>query len=110
MNIQTRLDIEKRIASMVVRDAIAASYSVTVFDGEMHTVIKSRIARQVIDALMTTDEDVLKIYDHMGTYIGMVYFVYGNDGFDVICDYSVSLETLLIGANALALQLEEQYS
>jgi hypothetical protein len=46
----------------------------------------------------------------MGTYIGMVYFVYGNDGFDVICDYSVSLETLLIGANALALQLEKQYS
>ena len=31
-----------------------------------------------------------------------VYLVYGNDGWDVISDYSVKLETELACANALA--------
>ena len=35
-----------------------------------------------------------------------VFLVYGNDGWDVIADYNVSLEPLLEPINKLALSLE----
>lgn len=39
--------------------------------------------------------------------IGWVYLVYGNDGWDVISDYTTNLERLLRGANKLSDKLEE---
>ena len=39
-----------------------------------------------------------------------VFLVFGNDGYDVINDYSASLEALLEPVNALVDNLEEQYS
>lgn len=38
---------------------------------------------------------------------GWVYLVYGNDGYDVISDYTTNLEKLLKGANKLSDKMEE---
>ena len=110
MNIQTRIKIETRIVSRVVKDALRAGYTLSLCDGEVWTVKRSTQYRAIMSAIMTTDEDLIRLRDKDGNNLGTVYFVYGNDGFDVIADYSVSLEEFLTGANEYATKLELQYA
>lgn len=99
----------------VIADALAAGYLLSVYDGEETTVRFSQDAEQIFGALRSTDEDRLNFYERVGgpsvgavKYIGHVYFVYGNTGYDVVCDSSVSLEAVLKGASALARELERR--
>ena len=70
------------------------------------TVTRSTNSREILDAMMTTDEDFLLL--HKGEGSGWVRFVYGNSGWDVICDYTMDLETVMAGASALADTLSER--
>jgi hypothetical protein len=100
-----RIAGEKRVARRVVRDLLAAGYSLSVFDGEEETVIKSTKFKQIVDALMTTDEDYLYTFKE-GCKNSFVRFVYGNDSWEVICDYGASLEDALKGAHEVCEKLE----
>lgn len=100
-----RIAGEKTVARRVVRDLLAAGYSLSVHDGEETTVKKSTEFKKIVDALMTTDEDYL--YAHKdGCKTSFVRFVYGNDSWEVICDYGVSLEPHLKGAHEVCERLE----
>lgn len=62
----------------------------------------------VMQQIHACDEEYLRVcYDDQSgrRMFGTVYLVFGNDGWDVICDYTLSLEELLAGANALAGEL-----
>ena len=57
--------------------------------------------------MFTTDEDKLLFYkqEDIGTVnalYGWVFFVYGNDGYDVVNDYTINLESVMKEANELA--------
>ena len=110
MNLQTRIAVEHKIVRRVVKDAIKAGYTVSVFDGEEWTVKRSTEFKTINDALFSTDEDTLRIRDAEGKNLGVIQCIYGNDGFDVIADYSVSLEEFLKGANEYADKFAEQYA
>lgn len=99
--------VENQIIKRVIKDALAAGYDLTVFDGEEFTLEHSRDAKAVFAALKTTDDDSLR-FSKYGSAVGFVHFVYGNDGFDVISDYSdnAKTEAILAGAIALADKLE----
>jgi hypothetical protein len=100
-----RIAGEKTVARRVVRDLLAAGYSLSVDDGEETSVKKSTKFKEIVDAMMTTDEDHL--YAHkQGCKTSFVRFVYGNDSWEVICDYGVSLEEHLKGAHAVCERLE----
>lgn len=101
----TTATIEARILRRVIRDAIAAGYELSVYDGETLTVRNSTNARAVFAALRTTDMDWLQ-FRKGGEAFGSVLFVYGNDGWDVIADNNTRLEPVLAGATALAERLE----
>ena len=111
MTLAQRIQIEKDIATKIVDDALARDYSVSVFDSEEWTVKKSRDRNEIIQALMTTDEDTLSFNKQGGERIGWVYLVYGNTGWDVICDYIVNddMEKLLTGAETLAEKFNNDY-
>lgn len=108
MNVKARQAIERRIVSRIVRDAIAAGYLVSVHDGMETTVRRSQEHKRIMVATATVDEETLFIYEVTGKCIGRVFLVYGNSGWDVVCDYSVSLEHILVGATALAEKIETQ--
>ena len=110
MNLQTRIAIEKRIVHRVVKDALRAGYSVSVFDSEEWTLERSTDFKTIIAAMMTSDEDTIRLRDKEGKNLGIVFFVYGNDGWDVICDHSVTLEEFLKGANEYAEKQCELYA
>lgn len=106
-----RIEIEKRIAKRVITDALAAGYSLSVNDGEDTTLHSSRDMDAILAAMRSTDEDRLLFHiDHRehAPAIGWVRFIYGNDGPDVINDYTTNLEAVLAGANALADRLDGQ--
>jgi hypothetical protein len=83
-----RIGKEKRIASMLVREALRRGFMLSVYDCEEWTVIKSRDYREVMSALFTTDDDRILLRDSEGKSHGHFWLVYGNCGYDVICDYS----------------------
>lgn len=90
MNLKARIAFERRIVRMVVRQAINAGYYVSLYDGGAWTVIQSRSVAAVMRAAMTTDSDILRLTGVSGNQFGRIWFVYGNDGYDVICDHTDS--------------------
>ena len=63
INLQTRIAVEHKIVRRVVKDAIKAGYTVSVFDGEEWTVKRSTEFKTINDALFSTDEDTIRIRD-----------------------------------------------
>jgi hypothetical protein len=89
--------VERKIAKMTIDALLKAGYSLGVNDSEETTIHHSRDARKVFEAMFTTDEDWLLVYvagddpkDKRPQY--WVRFTYGNDGWDVINDYTTHLE------------------
>ena len=109
MNLETCLEIEKQIIEKTVHTLIDLGYFLSVWDGEDFAIIQSSDAEGVIAAMAQTEEESLHVLKAEGKRAGVVYFVYGNDGWDVICDYSTALEKTLEPVFTLANKLEKQY-
>lgn len=111
MNVETRQRIERQIVRQIVKDAIASNYSVSVYDGEEWTLKCSSDLREIMRAVMTTDEDVLRIRA-AENIIGSIDLIYGNDGWDVISDHTANdaMDALLVNASKLSHRLCIQYA
>lgn len=93
-----RRAVEIEIIKATVEALLAAGFQLSVFDGEDTSPI-STDPKVIHDALYNTDEDYLHVFQktdehHLGNF-GWVRFVYGNDGWDVINDYTVNLEPFI---------------
>jgi hypothetical protein len=100
-----RQEIERQIAQKVIADALAAGYALDVFDSEEYAIEKSTDADAILEAMFTTDDDRL-FFHKDGKRVGWVWFIYGENGWDVINDYTVNLEDVLKGASELSEQME----
>jgi len=131
--VRARQRVEQTIALATAKALLDAGFLLGVNDGEETTLWHSRDLEAVQKALFTTDEDWLLVYedryqdrlptvwdgsarepkqqgDKRGDYF--VRFVYGNDGWDVISDYSVSLDPYIgegTTVNTLVDKLSEDY-
>ncbi len=90
--VRQRQAIERRIATLVVKQLLAQGFSLSIDNGGDELELQRCTDQaQILQHLFLTDEEHLLV--HRGIErTGFVYFVYGNDGWDVICDYSVDLE------------------
>ena len=102
--VRKRMSIERQIVLALIDLSLAEGYELAVNDGE-EQYAWTRDRDEVIADIMNTDSDWL--YRRKGGQTAWVHLVYGNDGWDVICDYSTSLEALLEPINALASGLED---
>lgn len=116
MNVQTRQKMEKDIALSIVSQALGHGFCISVNDGAETTLKYSSNVDAIMNAMFTTDEDILKFYisEHSTNeraYAGFVHLIYGNTGYDVISDYTAidEIETMLTLPIALASRLEEKY-
>lgn len=89
-------DIEQQIMDLIVDAAFAAGYTVSVHDGEEVTVDKSTDKAEIFAACRTTGQDYL-IFKNEGERVGQVSLIYGNgnNGMDLISDYSMSIEGMM---------------
>lgn len=75
----------------LVRNILSRGYMISVNDGDEWTLIDNRHEGQIMGALCTTDEDVIKFKDELdGKVMGVFYLIYGNDpeGSEVVCDHT----------------------
>lgn len=86
-----RIETERKMVSALVRHALANAMTVSVYDGMEWTLEKSTSYEAIFDALFTTDMDVIELCAAAdGKRIGSFQLIYGNDGYDVIADYTVN--------------------
>jgi hypothetical protein len=105
--VRKRIAVERRIVLALIDRALDEGYELSVYDGD-HAYLWTRDRDAVIADIMETDDDYLRVRKRAndGT-LGWVRLVYGNDGWDVICDYTTNLEALLAPVLALAESLED---
>lgn len=103
--------MQTAIIDKTVDALLAAGLFLAVYDSEEITTPITNIKTVIIEALQTTDSDFLFCYPAPDTgRKGFVMFVYGNDGYDVICDYTSNLEDILISVNQYADDLCEAFA
>lgn len=86
--IEKRIDIERQIVTCIVETAILKGYLVSVYDGEAYPIKKSTDKAAIVKELFACDEEYLIIRDQHSGKIGTIDLIYGNDGWDVISNYS----------------------
>lgn len=109
-----RIRVEQRIVTKTIDALLKAGYALYV-DGQGDDNRPEQPSTSYTDVraeVQETDDDYLMVFkpdaanrepQHVGyTCIGYVRFVYGNDGYDVISDYSCNLEDRLKPINAFA--------
>ena len=110
----TRPAIERAIALAIVVEILAQGHLISVNNGgDENELDHSRDLDAIMDALFASDEDYLYIYEpervgnlSEGNHDNWVRLVYGNEGWDVVCDYTVDAEKYMATANALSAQLQ----
>lgn len=96
MSVKMRQEVERKVIKALVDESLKAGYLISVYDGEEMVVKKSDQADAIMNAIMSTDEDTLLYYKPgQNTRSGWVKLIYGNDGYDVISDYTISLEHVM---------------
>jgi hypothetical protein len=134
MSVKMRQEVERKIVRRFVKDALAAGYRLAV-SGERgydidEMLLGSTDVKAIMEAAFAGDECHIfvqpgdgptvidgesdlreRLYGAEKTIrrvnsIGYVYCVMGNDGWDVISDYTTNLESLLEGAN----KVSDQYA
>jgi hypothetical protein len=117
--IKMRQMVEREILSAFIDSALAAGKRLAVslergYDVD-EMLLGSVDKNAVLDAATAGDEchvfvqraDGPTVSDGRVVSEGWVYFVFGNDGWDVISDYTTSLEYLMEAANAVAERYED---
>lgn len=106
--LQQRIRIEKQIYRQVIKDALAAGYYLNVNNGgeDNELAMPTNQPKVIYKHMNLSDEDFLLVYipkaDGTFSSLGWVRFVYGNDGWDVVCDYTVNLEPIMQNADKLS--------
>jgi hypothetical protein len=115
-NIKLRIELEKRIVGAFVRAALKAGYRLAVSLDKGYDVDEMLLGSTDIERIMEEafagDEAHIFIQPAEGPTVengrvvslGWVYIVLGNDGWDVISDYTVNplTEELLTESNKIA--------
>lgn len=87
-----RIAAEKAITKALCKAILAEGYKIRVFDGEEWH--KNQTVAQAVENAMSTDESRIYAYtvndENKAVYHAVWVMVYGNDGYDVICDCSVN--------------------
>ena len=100
--VRPRARMELKIVNQLLRSAKAAGYKLKVYeyeeDGETGYDVKA--------AIFNLDEARVEVYNAEDRRIGTILLVMGNDGYDVISDYTTNLEGFLAECDALADELE----
>lgn len=104
-SVKNRIAVERRIVKACIAELLSHGFTLSIFNGEDETK-PTTDSHYLIRHAMLTDEDWLNVHDK-DKRIGWVRFVYGNDGWDVICDYTTNLEDHLPVTLELTNKLEE---
>lgn len=106
-SVRPRARMELKIVNQIIASASEAGYTIRVYiDRNALEEYQQPGSYDVRSAIFDLDDATLTFHGPDGERTGWVYLVMGNDGYDVVSDYSTNLETFLRPATALAERLE----
>lgn len=96
MSIRSRIDAERKICRRTIRELHAAGYEMRVHSGDEFETKRAETESGLMRALFNLDDAWLLVH-HKGQRkaFGWVRFVFGNDGWDVVSDYTTNLEAVM---------------
>lgn len=101
---------ESSVIDCLIRDALAADCTVSVFDGEEWPVKKSTDYTEITAAIGTTDETNIRVRGmfEWAEAVANFAFIHGNLPSEVLCDMTDTpfARSLILGAEACANALE----
>lgn len=97
-SVRQRASVEMTIVRFLLSHLIANGKTLSVWDGGGRSVKNSTDVEALMDAIFAVDESTIITPD--GSEI--VIIILGNDGWDVVADYSSSLEELMKPVNEFA--------
>lgn len=102
-----RLAVEQDIVIRVIDAMLAAGYSLQtdILGGDARPAQPTKDRDSILSEMMAVDDEFLGVFDddpEDDRPIGWVRFVYGNDGWDVVSDYTTNLESILAPINQYA--------
>lgn len=106
--LRNRMEIERAICGRLVLALLAAGYALRADQEGEWGGPRSEDAREIAGQLFACDMEDIFVYRPSGDSptgwfrCGWVQLVYGNDGHDVISDYTTNLEAVLAPVNAYA--------
>lgn len=102
---------EQQVMRQCIADLLEAGYWLTLNNGgDDFEIPWTKDGEIVFNAMRQADEDILWCKTDPNSKGGkIVYFIYGNDGYDVINDYSSSLEEVLTNTNNLVKKLNKEW-
>lgn len=98
-----RQRLERIVVRQTVRAFLAEGYSLGLHDGLDLLVTRCKSATVIMNAMFTTNENELFVYNNKGRQVGSVVFCYGNI-FGIIVSYDFSFEKLMRKSEELALR------
>jgi hypothetical protein len=91
MNVADRIKIERDVVLHLIHTMAKHGWNVgKVWDGEEDVYCKNE--QEAMDAAFAVDESTLCFYNTKSMLTHSVFLVFGNDGWDVICDYNYSAD------------------
>jgi predicted RNA binding protein YcfA (HicA-like mRNA interferase family) len=117
-SVRARVTVERRIVKKTVDALLAAGYALATDQGGHRFYDESNPTldrKTILAQLCETDDEYLGVFkadeatgvERVVQPLGYVYFVYGNDGWDVISDYTTNLEKVLAPVNDYAVTFED---
>lgn len=100
-------EVERQIVEKLLDDALTAGLSISVHDGEEFPLRNSTNKAAILEAMFSTDADGLH-FSREGKPSAWVLLIYGN-GPDLISDSTTKNTEFLVGAEALAEELEPEW-
>ena len=83
---------EIETVTRIIRKALGAGYKISVNDssdcGGDWVVKRSRDQAAILASMFSTEGDAFLIRDEADDRVGMIFFIYGNDGDDVVYDHT----------------------
>lgn len=119
MSVMTR-EVETKIVGAFVDASLAAGYRLSVSLDRVYDIedmlVHSDDREAIMEAAFAGDECHIFLQNpddsiyHEGQIVskGWIFFVFGNDGWDVICDYTMNLDKL--GVMEEASKIADHYS
>lgn len=107
MSVKMRQKVEREICTAVVDALLAAGFTISVDNGgDSNELSDSSDRVAILAAMFLTDDEYLHAGKD-GHPVGWVRFIYGNDGYDVMSDYTVNLEAFIGDGTPVAAKIDE---
>lgn len=97
------ISVETQIIEATIDALLDEGYKIAVYDGEDIALHKTRNLSAIMAAMRTTDEDYLFIHTPGSGYRrdGWIRFIYGNGETEVINDYTMNMEKVMVKITAM---------